>query len=126
MKTLTLFYQKLSSTHGGAINTSLLKVSLQPIPPRKCIFVVIFSVLENISCWCEKIGFQETSKFFISCIVMSQRYHFQEIQGWKVAEITYLLEMMSTGYQETEKLKAFKKGVKFFERDSSLAVFTDI
>lgn len=58
---------------------------------------------------------------------MSQRYHFQRIRAWKVAEATYLLEMISTGYQETAKPKTLIKGVVLTSfRDSSLAVYADI
>lgn len=65
-------------------------------------FLVWFGFLENIEL-VRKTGFQEMlSKFFISCTVMSQRYHLQGIQGWKVNEVTYKLEM-STRYQETAK-----------------------
>lgn len=76
----------------------------------------------------QKIGFQEMlSKFFISCTAMSQRYHFQGIRGWKMAGVTYILEMMSTGYQETANPKILIKGVVLTSfRDRSLAVYTDI
>jgi len=67
------------------------------------------------------------SKFFISSIVMSQRYHFQGIWGWNRAKVTYLLEKMSTGYQETTKPKTLVKGVALTSfRDSSSAAYTDL
>lgn len=58
---------------------------------------------------------------------MSQRHHFQRIWRLKMAEVTYLLEIMSTAYQEIATPQTLIKGVVLISfRDNSLAVYTDI